>query len=299
MSHAPIVLFVYNRPLHTRQTIDALLKNELAAESDLIIYSDAPKKPEAAQAVQQVREYLATITGFASVSIILRERNWGLANSVIDGVTSVVDRYGRVIVLEDDLLVAENFLSYMNLALDRYEGCSEVMQVSAYMFPVKTGSDHQAFFLPLTTSWGWATWKRAWECFDSSVPESQLLNSRESRKAFDLQGAYPYSDMLASQLLGKIDSWAIRWYLCVFMRKGLVLYPPRSLVENIGFDGSGTHCGKGDAAQSRTDSGLIEVEVGLFPTRVSASMPHYEAIAGYMKSSGSGGVLNKIKRIFR
>src|SRR5689334_19947926 len=117
MNLAPITLFVYNRPEHTRRTVEALLKNELAAESDLFIFSDAPKKPESDESVRMVRDYIHAITGFKSVTIIERDRNWGLADSIIDGVTSVVNQYGRIIVLEDDLVVSAHFLEYMNTAL--------------------------------------------------------------------------------------------------------------------------------------------------------------------------------------
>lgn len=239
---APIVLFVYNRLTHTHRTVDALLKNGLAKESDLIIYSDAPKKPEAADAVHEVREYIRTITGFHSVSIVERDRNYGLANSIIDGVTSVVNKYGRIIVLEDDLVVTPHFLGFMNRALDRYENESKVIQVSGYMFPVKIDIDEDALFLPLCTSWGWATWQRAWQLFDPDAKGYAKLKAAPAlRNRFNLDGAYDYYSMLKAQLEGRVDSWAIRWYLATFLFEGLTLYPRQSLVTNAGFDGSGTH----------------------------------------------------------
>jgi GT2 family glycosyltransferase len=240
--NAPIALFVYNRPLHTRQTVEALRKNELASESDLVIFSDGPKRPEAAAAVGEVREYIRTISGFRSVSIIERDRNWGLANSVIDGVTRLCTEYGRVIVLEDDLIVARYFLEYMNTALERYQHDEKVMQVSGYMFPINAAVQTDAIFLPITTSWGWATWQRAWQYFDPlATGHAALEGDVDMRHKFNLDGGYDYFGMLKQQLQGKIDSWAIRWYLSVWMRGGLTLFPRETLVENIGLDGSGTH----------------------------------------------------------
>lgn len=241
---SPIALFVYNRPTHTRQTVEALKRNVLAKDSDLIIFSDAPKNPEAESAVQAVRDYIRLIDGFKSIKIIERDKNWGLANSIVDGVTSVVNEYGRIIVLEDDLVTSTYFLSFMNEALDRYQNEPQVMQISGHMFPVQFLAETDAVFLPKPTSWGWATWKRAWQSFDSSTAGYELLkHDAKLRHRFNLDGAYDFFGMLEQQLQGKIDSWAIRWYLSVFMNHGLTLYPQRTLVENKGFDGSGTHCG--------------------------------------------------------
>ncbi len=247
--NAPIALFVYKRPVHTRRTVEALLKNEPAAESDLFIFSDAAKKPEAEGAVSEVREYMRTVSGFKSVTIVERDRNWGLANSIIDGVTSVVNRYERVIVLEDDLVTSTYFLEYMNTALERYQAEDRVMQVSGHVFPIRVHGETDAVFLPMTTSWGWATWARAWKHFDpKSTGYTQLKGDAKLRKRFNLGGAYDYFSMLEAQLAGRVDSWAVRWYLSVFMRGGLTLFPVKSLVENCGFDGSGTHCGEGERA---------------------------------------------------
>ncbi len=254
---SPIALFVYNRPSHTRQTVEALQKNTLAQESDLIIFSDAAKKPEAAEAVHEVRAYLRQIDGFKSIKIIERDKNWGLANSIIDGVTSVVNQHGRIIVLEDDLVVTPHFLDFMNRALDKYENEQQVIQVSGYMFPVKLDIEEDALFLPLTTSWGWATWQRAWQLFDPDAKGYvQVKADLALRKRFNLDGAYDYFSMLEGQLAGRVDSWAIRWYLATFLLGGLTLYPRQSLVLNAGFDGSGTH---GAASGQLTRSHIKEI----------------------------------------
>ena len=243
MKLAPIALFVYNRPDHTRQTLEALLKNELANESDLFIFSDGPKIPAAVELVNKVRDYIKTINGFKSVNIFERDKNLGLANSIIDGVTSLCIEYGQVIVLEDDLVTSPYFLDFTNEALDKYRNDKQVLQISGHMFPTDTQTQSDAFFLPMITSWGWATWQSAWQYFDPTAAGYGTLKfDLKSRRQFNLDGSYDYFGMLTKQLHGKIDSWAIRWYLSFFFRRGLTLFPKNTLVKNIGFDASGIHC---------------------------------------------------------
>lgn len=254
---APIVLFVHRRPDHTRQVLESLRANPEAASSQLYVYSDGPRNPAEAQAVQEVRNLCRGIQGFAAVTLVEQERNLGLAESVIAGVTEVCSHHGRVIVLEDDLLVSPHFLFFMNEALDRYANDARVMQVSGHLFPVPPPPGVDAVFLPMATSWGWATWDRAWKSFDRDMTGFTRLEGDPSlRHAFDLEGAYPYFRMLRAQLKGEVDSWAIRWWLTVFLAGGWTLFPARTLVRNIGFDGSGRHCAEGTAmdgemAQSR------------------------------------------------
>ena len=243
MNYAPIGLFVYNRPWHTRQTVDALLANAGAAKTPLHIFSDAPKGVAPRQAVSEVRSYIRTIGGFGSVTIIERKTNFGLARSIIDGVTQLCEEYGRVIVMEDDLVTSPSFLEYMNAALDRYANDEKVFQVSGYMFDVpELRGASSALFLPFPTSWGWATWKRAWDRFDPLASGWEALRTdKDLRRRFNLDGTYDYATMLVRQMAGLLDSWAVRWCWTVFKAKGLVLFPPVSLVSNTGFDGSGSH----------------------------------------------------------
>lgn len=245
--YAPIALFVYNRPWHVRQVVEALQKNEQAAESDVYIFSDAPKYPEAIFAVQEVRDYIRTVKGFKSVSIIERKENAGLANSIIEGVTKICNEYGRVIVLEDDLITAPYFLRFMNDALKMYEFDERVVGVHGYMFPVRAALP-ETFFLRGANSWGWATWSRAWKLFE---PDGEKLlaglRDRNLTRQFDMNGSCSYIQMLEHQIAGRNDSWAIRWRASVFLAiDGLTLFPGESLVQNIGFDSSGVHCDNSD-----------------------------------------------------
>jgi hypothetical protein len=302
MSNAPVALFVYRRPEHTRATVEALLRNPEAAQTDLHVFSDAARATGDEDAVKQVRRYVREITGMRSTTMIERSRNHGLANSVIDGVSRLCESHGRTIVMEDDLIVAPSFLSYMNAALNRYRDDDSAMQISGYMFPANMGASTDSFFLPFTTSWGWATWARAWREFDPSMRGLEALaGDRRLRDAFNLYGAYDYYGMLLRQKRGEVDSWAIRWYLSVFMRNGLTLYPAKTLVQNTGFDGSGTHCGTGNFGQA---TGLPDVRVTSFPERVALYPEWRRVLAGFPKRSNNlrdlaGTLLRRVNRAIR
>lgn len=244
-TYAPILLFVYNRPEHVRRNIQALLKNELAAESELFIHSDAAKDETSQAAVKEVRAFIRSIQGFKKITITERAENWGLARSIIDGVTTQINRYGRVIVLEDDLVVAPHFLQFMNDALETYRDEERVGHIQACDF-THDPSLPDTFLIKWTGSWGWGTWDRAWKHFNADG--KALLTELESRKltyTFDFNGKYGYTRMLRRQIEGKNNSWAIRWNASLFLKGILSLNVGKSLVQNEGFDGSGTNCGGG------------------------------------------------------
>lgn len=245
-TYAPVLLFVYNRPAHTRRLVESLLKNAEAAQSHLFVYSDAARHTEAAEDVAEVRRYVRSLSGFGALTVIERNENWGLARNIISGVTEQVDRFGRVIVLEDDLVVAPYFLRFMNEALEAYKDEPRVGHIQACDFTQDTTLP-PTFLIKWTGSWGWATWKRAWQHFN---PDGRaLLNELEKRglsRRFDFNGTYRFTRMLRRQVEGKNNSWAIRWNASLFLADILSLNVGRSLVLNTGFDGSGTHCGGGN-----------------------------------------------------
>jgi GT2 family glycosyltransferase len=248
---APIILFVYNRPEHTRRTLEALSANPLAKHSDLIIYADAPKKPEQESSVKLVRDLVRATAGFKSVEIVERDVNYGLARSIITGVSEICAAHGRVIVVEDDLVVAPDFLGFLNAGLDRYQDEPRVFQISGYAYPAHNDETAEAFFLPMVSCWGWATWSRAWARFDPAMTSLEKLDADPAaRNRFNIDGCYDYYGMACQQRDGKIDSWGIRWQLSLFACDGLVLYPRDSLVFNSGADASGTH-GKGQPSFQR------------------------------------------------
>jgi putative methyltransferase (TIGR04325 family) len=259
---APIALFVYSRPDHTYQTIEALKRNPESIHTDLVIFSDAPKTLKHDTAVKQVRDYISKINGFRSLTIHHRTHNFGLAKSIIKGVTEVLKNHERVIVMEDDLVTSPHFLKYMNEGLDLFADKDSVISIHGYVYPVKRPLP-EAFFLRGADCWGWATWRRGWEIFN---PDGQFLLDELRRrgllKAFDFNGAYSYSSMLERQIKGLNNSWAVRWHASAFLANKFTLYPGRSLVHNIGNDNTGTHCGTSadlDADLSATPIRLDEV----------------------------------------
>lgn len=245
--YAPITLFVYNRPTHTRQTVEALQKNALSKDSDLIIFSDAAKSESQAGAVREVRDYIMTISGFKTVSIVERETNYGLARSIIDGVTSVVNKHGRIIVLEDDLATSTYFLNFMNTALDTYQDDEKVMHISGYMFPIDNADLPETFFLRTASCWGWATWSRAWQHLEKNSKKLLSEYTEQTINRFNMDGAYNFWAQVEQNASGQIDTWAVFWYASVFLKGGLCLHPKFSMVNNIGHDDTGLHCGKTDA----------------------------------------------------
>lgn len=240
---SPIILFVYNRPRHTQQTIEALQKNELAEVSELFIFSDAPKNESTADNVKKVRTYIRTIRGFKKITIIERETNLGLADSIIQGVTEIVNKYGRVIVLEDDLITSPYFLRFMNDALEFYKEEKKVMHIAGYMIPIDTTDLPDTFFLKPTTCWGWATWKRAWNYFEKNTDHLVNIFTKDMIKDFNIDNSTDYFSHIILNKKGKINTWAIYWYASVFLAGGLSLHPKISFVKNIGNDCSGTHRG--------------------------------------------------------
>jgi len=241
MNKVPVILFTYNRLWHTKQTVAALQKNLYAEQSELFVFSDGPKTDKDEPKVKEVREYLKTIKGFKNIEIIERDKNWGLANNIIDGVTKIVNEYVRIIVLEDDIVTSPYFLKYMNEALNRYEDEERVMHISGYMYPIKTDGLPDTFFLKPTSCWGWATWKRAWKYFERN-PEKQIkMLTKNQIKDFNLNNSYDYWSQIILNYQGKLYTWAIFWYLSVYLNNGFSLHPRESITKNIGTDGSGAH----------------------------------------------------------
>ncbi len=288
MKYAPIVLFVFNRPQHTLRLIESLSKNVEFCDSPLFVYCDGARNDDEVGKVEEVRQVINEIS-HPNLIVVEREENWGLAKSVIAGITELCERFGRVIVLEDDLIVSPVFLNYMNTALNRYDENEQIMQISGHMFPVNIKAENDAVILPFTTSWGWATWDRAWKYFDAEMTAFDTLEANKSmRYEFDFKGAYPAFRMLKRQAEGKVDSWAIRWYLSVFSRGGTVAFPKKTLVLNDGFDGSGTNCHS--TLQIETE-GLGVLPITKFPG-ADVDYESFNEVISYLKKDQS--VLRKL-----
>lgn len=270
--NTPVAFFAYNRPAHTERALRALAACEGVRDCDLYFFADGAKDAAAEPAVQATREVLRRWAGELGAQVIEQARNRGLAPSIVAGVSDLCERYGRVVVIEDDLVVSPDFLRYMRTSLDRYEHDDRVMQVGGFTLSAPAGWEADAFFLPVTTTWGWGTWKRAWQHFAWEPRDREAAKAdAEWKRLFDLDGTCNFSGMLEDRLAGRNSSWGILWWYAVSRRRGLVLYPTHSLVWNGGFDGSGEHCGtqdlleQGDAstyAVGRLAANLSLPEVG-------------------------------------
>ncbi len=277
---APIALFVYNRPEHTRRTLSYLQKNLLADESRLFIFSDAAKTDSDKAKVDEVRQLLKKVEGFKAVKVTERKENLGLANSIISGVTQLVNEYGKVIVFEDDLVSSPYTLQYFNEALTRYADEPKVMHIGAYMYNLQDKSLPQTFFFRAATSWGWATWARAWKDFE---PDADKLISRFDTKKinqFSIEGTMNFWKQITDFQAGKNDSWAIRWYASIFLKGGLTLNPSTSLIHNIGNDGTGVHSNKENMYHVQ----VAKKPVTQFPSEISENPSAYQAIKHFLKN---------------
>ena len=242
MSEAsPIVIFAYRRHKHLARVLRSLSEQSLCRSSRAFVFIDGPKGDTDRQDVEEVKRVAESIWGFSKVSILAAQSNLGLDRSINEGITKILKEYEQAIIVEDDILPLPDFLDFMNEALSRYKEEKSIMQISGFAYPRRT--DHRRhFFLPITSCWGWATWRRSWLNHSlDRVVAAQELNNPSFVKRMDLEGAYPFSDLLRRVIDGKGDCWDVIWYWKVMRAGGLTLFPGKSLVENIGWDGSGTH----------------------------------------------------------
>lgn len=292
---SPIALFVYNRPNHTRQTVEALQKNTLATESDLYIFSDGPKH-NSTETVAATRAYLRTITGFKSVSIQESEVNRGLATSIISGVSKVLEKHETIVVVEDDLVTSPYFLSFLNQALEIYRNDEQVVCINGYFYPVGKVLP-QSFFIKGADCQGWATWRRGWAHFDPDGKKllREIRATRRSRE-FNHNNSYPFSRMLYFQQRGMIDSWAIRWYASAFLKNKLTLYPGVSMLKNIGFDGSGVNS---TVADEKIYDTVVETnEVRLERIAVKENIEVRKILEDYYRATRKPFMLRVKERLF-
>lgn len=246
MTYAPIALFTYNRAEHTKKAIESLLQNVEANDSELFIFSDGAKNEKAIEGVKMNREYIYAVKkqegiAFKTVTIIEREKNCGLADNLIAGITELINKYGRVIVVEDDLIVSPFFLKYMNDALEKYKDEHRVASIAAFLNPVD-GDVPNTFFLRYFACWGWATWKRGWDLFINDDREL-LKRLRWKKNDFNIGGTGPFYGILYCDKVGLNNSWAIRFYASQFLAGKLQLFPGRTMAIQSGMDGTGTHSG--------------------------------------------------------
>lgn len=291
---APIVLFTYSRVDHTRRAVESLLTNAEAKESDLFIFSDGAKDESKECAVNENRRYIHTIAGFKSVTIIEREKNYGLANSLISGITEVIDKYEKVIVVEDDLIVSPYFLKFMNDGLEKYKDDDKVGAISAYVYPVKEVLPN-TFFLKYFNCWGWGIWKRSWSLLNTDV-KHLLRQLRFKKNAFEYGGNGAYGNLYCTKI-GLVDSWWVRLYASLFLNDKLTLYPCSSLVINDGFDGSGVHCGSDESSLNSTF--LYEKPVDVTKIKAEENEDAKKAYISFWSERNNQGCFDRIKSFIR
>lgn len=293
--NAPVVVFVYNRPEHTKKTIEALAENHLAKETEVFIFSDSAKNEKAFENVDATRKFIESIPDkelFKSVEIIKATKNKGLANSVIDGVTKIIGKFGKVIVVEDDLVSSKDFLQYMNEALEYYRNNNSIWSISGFNIPIDIPTEyhHDVYLSYRGCSWGWATWQDRWNQVDWNVSDyPEFKKNRKMRNNLN-RGGKDMAFMLDDQMKGRIDSWAIRWCYTQSKLEMFTVYPVVSKIKNIGLDGSGTHSG----ISSRYDTDLTIKK----NFRLSEVEPNRDILKKFSKHymSNTGYFLRKIKR---
>lgn len=292
---APIALFVYNRPWHTKRTVEALQANLLAQESDLFVFGEKPGK-KFYKEIEDVRTFIREITGFKSVTVVERESGFGLDRAIIKGVTDLINRYGTVIVLEDDILTSNYFLKYMNDALDLYKNNPTVMHIGGFMFPIDTEGLPETFFCRSSFIWGWGTWKRAWDNFNPDLCQTIPVLDLKSIQKFNLDGSFNYWTMLQDQRKrdGR-NTWDILWYLTVFLHEGNCLFPSHSLTNNIGRDGSGSHKEKSD----RFDVVIWDKPIIYFERSIEENNNAVRRIERYLAETRSRSFKDLFRRFIR
>jgi hypothetical protein len=294
MTLAPIVLFVYNRPRHTEQTLNALMQNELADQSILYIYADGPKKSDTKDQLKnhaEVSQLIRAKKWCKEVHIIESSKNKGLAVSIIEGVTEIVNKYGKIIVLEDDLLTSNGFLKFMNEALNLYESEKKVMHISGYMYPVNKRLPKTLFF-GQTSCWGWGTWDSRWKYLETSpkILMNQLESGNKINSA-DIDGTNQFIEHLKANINGTLNTWAVLWHFSVFLRDGLCLHPGNSLVSNIGMDNSGANCNETDLFEVK----LVQ-NIRVKKIKIEDSTYIYKYLKQFYSPSSDPGFLFKSKR---
>ena len=300
MNHlAPVVLFIYNRPKHLRVCLESLILNEEIFDSDLYIFADGPKKNSSFEELEKIRlsrEIAKEKKWAGRVHLIEREINMGLSESIIKGVSYVIDLHGKAIVLEDDLVFGRYFLKFMNDSLNKYEKDASIAQVSGFLFPIKTELKNEAFLIPLTTTLGWATWKRVWNSVNFYPDDYKILKTNKKlREEFDLNGSYPYTKMMFNQMNNpNYGSWGIRFWWHVFKEKQLVVYPDYPLLQHRDKDFSGTHKSNYDFMDEKNwnENYLIKY----FPTIIDKHKIYFGKLTLFFRKTNS--LFEKIKRYF-
>lgn len=291
---APVIVFAYNRPVHLKRTLESLSANYLADQTDLYIYIDGTKPNDTAanrEMQNEVKRVARLKQWCKNVTVKESKVNKGLATSIIEGVTELVNKHNKIIVLEDDLVSSPFMLEYFNKALIHYESKEDVISISGYVYPLN-GNLPETFFIKGADCWGWATWKRGWNLFEANGYKLLCeLRDKKLTNEFDFSGSYPFTKMLEDQIVGQNDSWAVRWYASAFLKNKLTLYPSLSLIENIGADGTGTH---GDST-TILKTLLRKTPIAVYENEINESALARKSFVDYFKKIENNNTNRSIK----
>lgn len=280
MKLIPIILFAFKRPNHTRQLLESLSKNSEAKDSELFVFIDGPNSCQDENKIEEVKDIVKSRNWCGRVHVSANSQNQRMPTQVITNVSRLCAEYGKVIVLEDDLVLSPFFLGYMNSALEYFENQEKVMEVSGYIYPIRSLSISTGFIRG-SMGWGWGTWQRAWKHFESNG-RKLLANLSDSklRYEFDFCNSYRNYALLKDQVAGRVGGWDVRWAASIFLKGGLTLCPGKSLVQNIGSDGTGTNLRR--SASFRVD--LSTEPIRTFPDRIEESEEMLSAVMEFHRS---------------
>lgn len=298
---APIAIFAYNRRDNLERVFSALQMCNGFDRSPVIIFVDGPKSDKDRAQVEEVRGFVRSLNLPNIVEVVIRDKNMGLKDSIYDGVTKVCAQYGRIIVLEDDLILSPVALDYFNAALEKYKDVSRVWSVVGYQYTVpELEKTDRALVLPFTHTWGWATWQRAWGQYDMHAPVDEAdLKSKSFKQAFDVYGIRDFRNMIVLALSNHVSCWFTPWYYKMFSEGGVSISPPQSYVENIGIKRGGTHASGLNPYYLLVKQGQIRKTMCLLPDVIKIDYWAIDAI----KSSWDARVqriishLGRIKRL--
>ena len=287
LKFAPIAIFAYNRPTHLRKVVESILTNRESKSSELFVFIDGPKNLQDVTKIDEIVEFLNCLEGFSRCTFYKSKYNLGLEKSITSGISKILSIYEDIIVIEDDIVVSPNFLEFMNSGLKLYKNEEDVASIHGYVYPVDRKLP-ETFFLRGADCWGWATWKRAWEKYDGNA--TRLLYNLERQGDLDLfnfSGHSNYLQMLESCATDKLNSWAIKWYASMFLEKKYTLYPGKSLVKNIGNDGTGTNSG----VTKRFDQDLSKNRINLSKIQIIESAIARSEFEKFFKKSNKVNLL--------
>lgn len=292
----PVAVFGFNRPLHLQRCLESIEADyRYASDVRVFIFLDGARNSDDLDSVALVKKVAESFRARLPAEIHLHTENLGLRRSIETGVGEILGRFGQVVVIEDDLVLVRGALKYFQEALARYQDNKQIYQISGYQFPLTLSQSPKTGFLPITTSWGWATWDRAWKNYHHSSREEPLPWSDENeRKKFDFNGSFPFSEIYEASTRDQVDSWAIHWYASVFLRKGLTCFPSSSLIRNDGFDGSGTHCGVGEISHVELQG--LEGRWFSWPDRETETTEWLEPIQQFLRSQQDKGATTKLEK---